>query len=55
MKSKRYHVENLSSILKRNDIKKSDAYQNGFLEGTTPAYEGYIRLKKRLHDHVAGS
>lgn len=48
-------VENLSSILKRNDIKKSDAYQSGLLEGTTPAYEAYIRLKKRLHDQVAGS
>ena len=31
-------VENLSNILKRNDIKKSGAYQSGFLEGTTPAY-----------------
>ena len=41
-------VENLSNILKRNDIKKSDAYQSGFLEGTTPAYEAYIRLKKSL-------
>ena len=41
-------VENLSYILKRNDIKKSDAYQSGFLEGTTPAYEAYIRLKKNL-------
>lgn len=30
-------AENLSHILKRNDIKKSDAYQSGFLEGTTPA------------------
>ena len=48
-------VENLSSILKRNDIKKSDVYQSGLLEGTTPAYEAYIRLKKRLHDQVAGS
>lgn len=47
-------VENLSNILKRNDIKKSDAYQSGFLEGTTPAYEAYIRLKKRLHDQVVG-
>ena len=37
-------VENLSYILKRNDIKKSD----GFLEGTTPAYEAYMRLKKNL-------
>lgn len=41
-------VENLSYILKRNDIKKSDAYQSGFLEGTTPAYEAYLRLKKNL-------
>ena len=41
-------VENLSHILKRNDIKKSDAYQSGFLEGTTPAYEAYMRLKKNL-------
>lgn len=41
-------VENLSNILKRNDIKKSDAYQSGFLEGTTPAYEEYMRLKKNL-------
>lgn len=41
-------AENLSYILKRNDIKKSDAYQSGFLEGTTPAYEAYMRLKKNL-------
>ena len=31
-----------------DDIKKSDAYQSGFLEGTTPAYEAYMRLKKNL-------
>lgn len=41
-------AENLSNILKRNDIKKSDAYQSGFLEGTTPAYEAYMQLKKSL-------
>lgn len=41
-------VENLNMILKRNDIKKSDAYQSGFLEGTTPAYEAYMRLKKSM-------
>lgn len=41
-------VENLANILKRNDIKKSDAYQSGFLEGTTPAYEAYVRLKKNI-------
>ena len=41
-------ADNLSYILKRNDIKKSDAYQSGFLAGTTPAYEAYLRLKKNL-------
>ena len=41
-------VDNLSTILKRNDIKKSDAYQSGFLEGTTPMYDAYMRLKKSI-------
>lgn len=41
-------AENLCNILKRNDIKKSDAYQSGFLEGTTPIYEAYIQLKKSM-------
>ena len=41
-------AENLCTILKRNDIKKSDAYQSGFLEGTTPIYEAYMRLKKSM-------
>lgn len=41
-------AQNLSTILKRNDIKKSDAYQSGFLEGTVPMYESYIELKKVL-------
>lgn len=41
-------VENLSNILKRNDIKKSEAYQSGFLEGTTPMYDSYMRLKKSI-------
>lgn len=41
-------AENLSTILRRNDIKKSEAYQSGFLEGTVPAYEAYMDLKKVL-------
>ena len=41
-------VENLSKILKRNDIKKSEVYQSGYLEGTVPAYESYIKFKKAL-------
>ena len=35
-------------VRNRNNIKKSDAYQSGFLEGTSPAYEAYMRLKKKL-------
>lgn len=41
-------LENLSRILKRNDLKKSEAYQSGFLEGTVPMYEAYMDLKKAL-------
>lgn len=41
-------VEKLSHILKRNDIKRSEAYQSGFLQGTVPAYEAYMGLKKVL-------
>ena len=45
-------VENLANILKRNDIKKSDAYQSGYLEGTTPMYEAYMRLKKTIANSI---
>ncbi|PKH02541.1 AAA family ATPase [Psychromonas sp. MB-3u-54] len=41
-------VENLSKILKRNDIKKSEVYQSGYLEGTVPTYESFIKFKKAL-------
>ena len=46
-------VENLSNILKRNDLKKSEAYQSGFLEGTTPTYEAYMQLKKSIASTLA--
>lgn len=42
------YLEKLSDILKRNDIKKSDVYQSGMLEGTTPTYNTYIALKKHI-------
>ena len=45
-------AENLSDILKRNDIKKSDAYQSGYLDGTVPAYEAYAKLKTSIKDAV---
>lgn len=41
-------AENLATLLKRNDIKKSEAYQSGYLEGTVPMYEAYMDLKKAL-------
>lgn len=41
-------IENLAEILKRNDIKKSDAYQSGLIGGTTPMYEPYMALKKSI-------
>lgn len=42
------NVENLSKLLKRSDLKKSDVYQSGFLEGTVPAYEAFMKFKKTL-------
>ena len=41
-------VENLASVLKRGDIKKSEAYQSGFIGGTVPRYDSYIALKNSL-------
>jgi hypothetical protein len=41
-------IQKLHHILKRNDIKKSDVFQSGMLEGTVPSYEASMRLKKTL-------
>lgn len=41
-------AENMSEILKRNDIKKSEIYDSDYLGGTVPAYEAYMALKKVL-------
>ena len=41
-------AENLSALLKRNDIKKSEAYESGFLEGTVPMYDAYMDLKNSI-------
>jgi len=46
-------VTNLSKILKRNDIKKSDAYQSGLIGDSTPAYDAYIQLKKSFVQAVS--
>lgn len=39
-------ADNLSALLKRNDMKKSDVYQSGLVGGTAPSYEAYMRLRK---------
>ena len=46
-------AENLSKILKRNDVKKSDAYRSDYLKGTAPTYEGLMRLKKGLASSIS--
>ncbi len=38
-------AKNLTFSVNRNDIKKSEAYLSGYLEGTTPMYEAYMNLK----------
>ena len=43
-------VENLCNILKRNDIKKSEAYESGYFQGTTPSYETYMKLKESIYE-----
>lgn len=41
-------AENLAYLLKRNDMKRSEVYQSGYLQGTVPMYEAYMNLKKSL-------
>ncbi len=41
-------AKNLSTILNRNDIKKSEVYDSNYLGGTVPVYEAYMALKKVL-------
>ena len=45
-------VENLSNILNRNDMKKSDVYQSGSLTGTAPSYDSYIALKTKFESMI---
>lgn len=49
---KRVRADNLCDIINRNDIKKSDLYQNDFFKGTVPRYEAYIKLKKILSSYI---
>ena len=39
-------IQKLHHILKRNDIKKSDAFQSDMLGNTAPSYNAAMKLKK---------
>ncbi len=41
-------VDNLHSLLKRNDMKKSEVYQSNFLGGTAPKYTSLLALQKSI-------
>lgn len=41
-------VDNLNSLLKRNDMKKSEIYQSNFLGGTAPKYKSLVALQKSI-------
>ncbi|MCR5803797.1 MAG: AAA family ATPase [Clostridia bacterium] len=41
-------VQKLNEILRRNDIKKSEAFKSDYLDGTVPSYDAYIDLKEGL-------
>lgn len=41
-------LDNLNSLLKRNDIKKSEVYQSNFLGGTAPKYTSLVALQKSI-------
>lgn len=47
-------TQKLSDILKRNDIKKSEAFQSGYLGGTTIDYNPYLALRKMLINQAKG-
>ena len=45
-------ITNLSKLLFRNDIKKSDAYEAGLIAQTAPEYESYMNMKKHISAYI---
>lgn len=45
-------ADNLSLILDRNDVKKSEWFRSGLLSHTAPTYESYISFKRKLIDYI---
>lgn len=46
-------IENLSALLQRNDMKKSDVYRSNYVGGTAPKYEALLALQKSVRAGVA--
>ena len=47
-------VDSLNSLLKRNDMKKSEVYQSNFLGGTAPKYTSLVALQKSIIKSFGG-
>lgn len=47
-------IDNLNTLLKRNDMKKSEVYQSNFLGGTAPKYKSLVALQKSIIDSLEG-
>lgn len=47
-------IDNLNSLLNRNDMKKSEVYQSNFLGGTAPKYKAVSALRKRIARSLEG-
>lgn len=46
-------VDNLNTLLNRNDMKKSEVYQSNFLGGTAPKYNSLLALQKSIIRSIA--
>ena len=46
--NKGIEVTNLSSELKRTDIKRSEIFQSDYLKGTAPSYNAYMNLRNSI-------
>lgn len=47
-------IDNLNSLLNRNDMKKSEVYQSNFLGGTAPKYKAVSALRKSIARSLEG-
>ena len=41
-------IDNLNTLLHRNDLKKSEVYQSNYLSGTAPKYKSLLELQKSI-------